>query len=47
MTIVLRSKVCKILLRTAKIDYENTYEMHEILNYNILKCGKQQSYSRI
>ena len=31
MTIVLRLKFYKILLYTARIAYENTYYMHEIL----------------
>ena len=29
MTIVLRSKLCEILLCTARIAYENTYDMRE------------------
>ena len=33
MTIVLRSKLCKILLRTARIGYENTYDMRGNLHY--------------
>ena len=37
MTIVLQSKLCKILLYTARIRYENTYDMHATLSNKCLR----------
>ena len=38
MPIVLRSKLCKILLHTARIRYENTYDMRGILSNFLPPC---------